>query len=155
MAISLRWNLCDKTKRPAGNSNTILGARILTTAFCAGWPWNEKIGDTFSFSSRDTRGVKSSERVGKKLNKRAGGILRYRDRISHVYLSLFRFSFVFALQNCVKSYGRGTILERKKQRRTGVVSLWIFMLSLWWSWVAENIAFSVFKETITRLEVKT
>ena len=56
--------------------------------------------------------------------KRAGGgssiysvIYRCRDRISHVRLSLFRFPFVFQLQECLKSYGRGYESSYKKRNR--------------------------------------
>ena len=46
--------------------------------------------------------------------KRAGGILRYRVRISHGDLSLSLSPFVYQLQNCMKSYGRGDENSYKK-----------------------------------------
>ena len=47
----------------------------------------------------------------------SAGILRYRVRISHGHLSLFRFTFVFHFKNCLSHTGGMTRILIKKRNR--------------------------------------
>ena len=69
----------------------------------------------FSLYSRRTEGVESSRWSGRKSSIPAG-ILRFRVRISRARLTFIRFPFVFQLQDCLKSYGRGDENSYKKKK---------------------------------------